>query len=485
MRLWLIFAAAASCTASKVTVRDGAFMGKSQATSPWLGLLTSGWSLAGMSQDKKSQGLDNLASTMLSLAKSMQKQNPDPSMQAAVESISGIVENMKADVNATAESMQALIDKKLNVVHACNVRIPEAGNPSTTWTTGLNPTQQDVVSCRLIEANLYEASTNCSSMVTRCSTSEECCSPLLGPSHHQYCNTTVISESPIPLAATCHSKTKCSLDDLAAVKAIFQAKLDEIEIVEKACDDSRTGCASPLPDCSSSRSHWTLQKQVCDRQQKDFEQQYCDLAESVEGRWYGYRDCHDTAEAALKQEETVQQGLLPGLQQQYRGVLRIECLVDALGSADVAAKLEVCISKTYTAAEWPHLVALRTYTPLTGENSARICTDKLFAPGTDFFKEYFYSDIQTELIADGLGTSFCLSELSTSYCLTAADENTGSPPSTSISPSSRSTPGDATARNLFGLLQKRAHAARGRMVRKLGADHRRAAHGRMSHGFRK
>merc|ERR1719450_1888392 len=126
----------------------------------------------------------------------MQKQNPDPGMQSAVESISGIVENMKADVNATVESMQGLIDRKLNEVHACNVRIPESGNPSTTWTTGLNPTQQDVVSCRLIESNLYEAWTNCSSMVTRCSSSQDCCSPLLGPSHHQYCNTTVISESP-------------------------------------------------------------------------------------------------------------------------------------------------------------------------------------------------------------------------------------------------------------------------------------------------
>jgi len=283
--------------------------------------------------------------------------------------------------------------------------------------------------------------------------------------------------------------------------------LDEILTAERQCDDSRIGCTTPLPDCSSQRSHWTLQKQVCDRQQKDFEQQYCDLAESVEGRWYEYRNCHDTGEDALIQEETAQQGLLPGLQQQYRGILRIECLVNALGSPDVAAGLEVCIATTHTAADWPHLV-LNTYSPMQGENAARVCTDKLFGPGTDYFKEYFYGDIPTALIADGLATFSCLSELSTSYCLTASEENSGPPPSSSpSSPSSPSVPsslGESSASNPFagpslgessadnpfsfpggGLLQKRARAARGRMARKLAGAHRRAAHGRLPDGFRR
>eukprot|EP00440_Ansanella_granifera_P005692 gb/GFBE01006178.1/.p1 GENE.gb/GFBE01006178.1/~~gb/GFBE01006178.1/.p1 ORF type:complete len:449 (+),score=108.58 gb/GFBE01006178.1/:1-1347(+) len=379
------------------------------APNPWLALLTSSWSLAGKPEQEKSAGLQSLADSIVAMAKNGNLQNPDPTMQSAVESILEIVEDMKESINASNDAAQASMDEKYDTLKNCSA--PSATD-MTAWTAGLNTTASDVVTCRQEEKTVKENYTDCIGEQNRCANTTECCNPLLQP--NTYC-LPVGGSSPQPstLEGQCNGRSKCKLNDLNAMLTYFQGKLTEYQTAEDSCTASRAGCNESY-DCTTVENNYTTKRGDCNVVQTNFEQQYCDLARSVEANWDAYNTCYDNAHAALIAEETKQKEILPGRHQEWRGVLRIECLLGALQATDMTAELEKCIDTTYGDAHWAHLDL--TYPSEQAKFVEKTtCSEPLETPGASNFKSAHYAEVLEE-IPEELSTYHCVAALATEHC---------------------------------------------------------------------
>eukprot|EP00439_Symbiodinium_sp_Y106_P062758 s68_g9.t1 len=284
---------------------------------PWLSLLTSSWALAGEPQSEQTQGLDDLAQNLVKLAKDGAP--PDESMKQAINSIRNIVNDMKKQVNETNAAAQYEINRKAEFVAACAV--PE------TPALKLPSTQEDVVTCRSEEDPLYKAWQLCESEKARCSNTTACCASLVQP--NKYCLNPGVAPSPLQYEAQCDGTSSCKETDIKEKIAFFKGKLDALDAAEKACEDSRAGCQDSY-DCVPKEDSWKVKQTSCNEMQTKFEQGHCDHAEALEAAWDKYLTCYDTKKTALTSEELKQEATVPGRHQEWRALLRIDCLLGAL-----------------------------------------------------------------------------------------------------------------------------------------------------------
>lgn len=369
---------------------------------PWLSLLTSSWALAGEPQSEQTQGLDDLAQNLVKLAKDGAP--PDESMKQAINSIRNIVNDMKKQVNETNAAAQYEINRKAEFLAACAV--PE------TPALKLPNTQEEVVTCRSEEDPLYKAYELCVSEKARCSNTTACCASLVQP--NKYCLNPGVAPSPLQYEAQCDGTSSCKETDIKEKIAFFKGKLDALDAAEKACEDSRAGCQDSY-DCVPKQDSWKVKQTSCNEMQTKLEQGYCDHAEALEAAWDKYLLCYVTKKASLTSEELKQEATVPGRHQEWRALLRIDCLLGALEVDDTTTALGKCINTTYTAEDWTHL-HLRYPSRLDNFTKKESCSDKLLAPGTEHFKGSMYGKVDDHLYPSTLNTYFCVSGLSTSHC---------------------------------------------------------------------
>ncbi|CAJ1381771.1 unnamed protein product [Effrenium voratum] len=382
--------------------------GAKSSSSPWLSLLTNSWALSGESQPDQTKGLDSLAHDIVQLAKTGAAA-PDATMTSAIDSIRSIVTDMKAAVNDSHSAAQAAIDQKANLVTACKA---PAATDMTNFQLAMPVNAEAVLTCRESEKPLYDSYTLCESEKARCSNTNECCAALVQP--NKYCLNPGIAPSPLQYESTCEGASMCKEADMTSKLAFFKGKLQELDAAEAACETSRAGCQESY-DCATKEAAWKTQKLACHDKQTEFEQSYCNLATSVEAQWDSYLRCYDVNKTGLVSEEQKQAAALPGRQQEWRALLRIDCLLSALASSDVNAELETCIKANYTADDWKHL-SLSYPSKLDTFVARQSCSEELLAPGTTYFKEHMYSKVDKALMPEQLTTYFCVSGLSTSHC---------------------------------------------------------------------
>ncbi|CAJ1338236.1 unnamed protein product, partial [Effrenium voratum] len=344
--------------------------GAKSSSSPWLSLLTNSWALSGESQPDQTKGLDSLAHDIVQLAKTGAAA-PDATMTSAIDSIRSIVTDMKAAVNDSHSAAQAAIDQKANLVTACKA---PAATDMTNFQLAMPVNAEAVLTCRESEKPLYDSYTLCESEKARCSNTNECCAALVQP--NKYCLNPGIAPSPLQYESTCEGASMCKEADMTSKLAFFKGKLQELDAAEAACETSRAGCQESY-DCATKEAAWKTQKLACHDKQTEFEQSYCNLATSVEAQWDSYLRCYDVNKTGLVSEEQKQAAALPGRQQEWRALLRIDCLL----SADPGEAVD------------------------------------------GYFKEHMYSKVDKALMPEQLTTYFCdvrkwveVSGLSTSHC---------------------------------------------------------------------
>lgn len=407
------FSSALAVAAGKAKSATGGLLADDKPTNPWLSLLTKSWALPGESQEEQSKGLDGLASSILALAKNHKSGAPDEEMKAAVESISQILTDMKDSVTTGNAAAQQEINKKQSAVKNCSVPA-ETSMPDFEATLHLGV--KDVLDCRADEKSYYDAYQHCLSEEARCANTTECCVDLIQP--NPYCLSPPSPPSPLTFQSECDTASKCREKDLDNKLAFFELKLQEYNEASYACEQSRLGCNSSYT-CQLKQEAWKEKHALCNSNQSAFEQAYCDLAGTQEAHWDTYSSCHACSVQALEAEEVKQESLLLGRRQEWRGLLRIECLLGALTAADQAAALDACINKNQTtiAAEALNL----TYPTKVGAVPTKSsCSEKLNAPGTSYFLKTFYSGVPEVLMPTSLTTYYCVSGLSTSYCPVAS-----------------------------------------------------------------
>eukprot|EP00438_Fugacium_kawagutii_P007654 Skav232202 [mRNA] locus=scaffold2626:11427:12758:- [translate_table: standard] len=387
---------------------------------PWFALLTKSWALA--SEPDQTKGLDDLAKNIVELAKSGA---PDESMVQAVESIRAIVHDMKAQVNDTHAVAQEQVNKKAKAVASCQVPPhTDADYLDRAIVHGENSIE-NVMTCRGEEIAPYDAWKACEAEQARCSNTTECCAALVQP--NRYCLNPGTAPSPLPFEATCEGTSRCRDEDVTSKLAFFKEKLAELDAAEKACEDSRRGCKDSY-DCASLKEIWVKKRTECNWDNKLFEQGYCDLATDVEAKWESYFHCYDSNLKTLEEEELNQKAQLPGREQEWRALLRIDCLLGALTSSDATKALQACIDKTYTHEDWAHLELV--YPTQSASFTPRAqCTEELQEPGTVTFCQSWYTSRSREynithpflLLPKALGTFGCVSGISSRYCPRVSD----------------------------------------------------------------
>lgn len=411
---------------------------KSGTGNPWFSLLTKSWALAGESEPDQTKGLDDLAKNIVELAKSGA---PDETMVNAVESIRAIVHDMKAAVNDSHALAQQQINQKAKAVASCQVPPHTDSDYLDRAIIHGENSIENVMTCRAEEVPPYDAWKACEAEKARCSNTTECCAALVQP--NKYCLNPGTAPSPLPFEATCEGTSRCKDEDVTTKLAFFKEKLAELDAAEKACEDSWKGCKESY-DCESLKTIWETQRTWCNRNHTNFEQGYCDLATSLEAKWDSYYHCYDTNFNALYEEEYTQMAQLPGREQEWRALLRIDCLLGALTSSDATKALQACIDKKYTHEDWAHLELM--YPTYDASFTPRAhCTEELQEPGTSIFSQTWYSSKSRDygahaflLIPKSLSTHGCVSGISSHYCPRVSDATALLTVSKKVSPGHRS-----------------------------------------------
>ncbi|CAJ1350436.1 unnamed protein product, partial [Effrenium voratum] len=320
-----LFGSAAAVASGKAKAAAEGALSSDKPASPWLSLLAKSWALPGEPQQEQSKGLDSLASSIIALAKSHKNGAPDAEMQAAIDSISQILADMKDAVKAANDAAQKELGKKLTAITTCSA--PNMTDSSDFQAT-LKITAGEVNSCRSsYEKYVYDEYKTCVKEEGRCSNTTECCVDLIQP--NPYCLNPPSAPSPLSLQTECDGAAKCREKDIANKLGFFENKLKEYNDAVTACDLSRAGCNNSYA-CEPKKTLWKERQSECNNNQTVFEQAYCDLAEKLEASWEVYSTCHTRSVTALTTEEGKQKKLLTGRHQEWRGLLRIECLLSAL-----------------------------------------------------------------------------------------------------------------------------------------------------------
>jgi len=456
-----------SCTKVRQTLQQSAATADfSKLSSPWLGLLTTSWALPSIPDGQKPHGLDKFAEQLVNLAKlkkSSDSQHPDAEMLQALNTVGEAVEELKRQVNISNTNAQKRIDDKKKLVTDCDIQLPSSGLPTTGWINQRDPTEEEVRICRERELQLKDIHEACLDTQDKCQSSDECCDTLIQPNNG--CNPSPQPPDPSPFGPeVCPGKVECKKADIEAALAFFRQKRAEYNTVNERCDEFRQPYGCPLGrtlvDCSVEYKNYTDQKAICNGIQVQFENQYCQLNKDIEGDWGIYAQCYSNNETGLDAVEKIERAALPNRQQEYRGMLRIECLVDALNQTDSSItdqKISTCIQTTYTEADWPHLV-LTYYYPVGTQTT---CSDLLQEPGTQSFVNEFYSQIDPAVrVVDGLASSRCTGDAK--HCSFLDAQVTTTPAGNRNARAggnsqARALLGNSQAQGRFGLLQQHAH----------------------------
>jgi len=387
----------------------------------WFSLLTKSWALAGESEPEQTKGLDDLAKNIVELAKSGA---PDESMVEAVKNIRAIVRDMKAAVNEAHHMAQGQLNEKAKAVASCQIPPKIEENYVEKVIIHGDNSIENVMTCRGQEVAPYDAWKVCEAEKARCSNTTECCAALVQP--NKYCLNPGAPPSPLPFEATCEGTSKCKEDDVKMKIAFFKEKLTELDAAEKACEDSRKGCKDSY-DCDALKTVWETQRTWCNRNHTAFEQGYCDLATTAEAKWEAYYHCYDTNFHTLYEEEMNQMSQAPGREQEWRALLRIDCLLGALVSKDATKALEACIDKTYTRKDWRHLTLVYP-THYESFIPREQCTYPFEEPGTAMFSAKWYTSKSRQygahawmLVPKSLSTYGCVSGI-THHCPRLSDK---------------------------------------------------------------
>jgi len=223
MKLFALVAVGSVCTALAVatgkskSISEGGALSNDKGASPWLSLLTKSWALPGEAQEEQSKGLDDLANSVLALAKNRKSGAPDAEMKAAVDSISQILSDMKDAVSTGNVAAQQEITKKETALKNCSI-------PSETSTAdfeaSLHITMNDVLNCRAEEKTYYSAYQFCMAEEARCSNTTECCVDLIQP--NPYCLSPPSPPSPLSFQTECDAASRCREKDLENKLAFFE-----------------------------------------------------------------------------------------------------------------------------------------------------------------------------------------------------------------------------------------------------------------------
>ncbi|CAK9077694.1 unnamed protein product [Durusdinium trenchii] len=204
--------------------------------------------------------------------------------------------------------------------------------------------------------------------------------------------------------------TTCSMDEGTKVPTIgnylgemakfFRGEYDILYEKKMKCDNATNTPFKNEELCKEKICLYYDQKIACDEKQKAMEEKACQLHKTYTCALFG--ECYTEKVELYDGIVTLAKESEEALQSEWQAVLRIECLVKALGMEDseVDAGITACKEKGYSTEE----VAFN----YKGDApAARTCTDVFLQPGTAVFSNHWYSGLPSNTPAESCACTCC------------------------------------------------------------------------------
>eukprot|EP00434_Breviolum_minutum_P003000 symbB.v1.2.002637.t1/scaffold139.1/size300179/20 len=190
---------------------------------------------------------------------------------------------------------------------------------------------------------------------------------------------------------------------LIDMEKYFSDAYDALFLKKQRCD---IAMATPFPNeelCGHKICQYYDQEIECDKKQQAFELPACEGHKKY--TCGHYTDCYAEKKDIYDSVVTLAQENEVANKAEWRAVLRIQCLLDALRVPDdeLEAAIDACKGKTFSTTP----VELKYHGAAA---SARSCTEVYLAPGSAVFSSTWYSGLSSATPAESCASSCCMAE---------------------------------------------------------------------------
>lgn len=190
---------------------------------------------------------------------------------------------------------------------------------------------------------------------------------------------------------------------LIDMEKYFSDAYDALLLKKQRCD---IAMATPFPNedlCGNKICQCYDKKIDCEKHQEAFEKPACEGHKTYTCSHFS--DCYAEKKDIYDSVVTLAQENEVANKAEWRAVLRIECLLNALRVSDdeLEAAIDACKAKTYATTP----VELKYYGSAPAERS---CTEVYYAPGSAVFSSSWYSGLSIATPAASCASSCCMAE---------------------------------------------------------------------------
>jgi len=333
--------------------------------------------------------LDNMEASLMSMAKEKLESGDDTTAANLTTFLGQIQEiidvTMKTSILTRYNASQQLLDSTwANYTTSC----PAPGDAPFSTYTSLNDQH---VTCRGSEQTYYQSYTSCLSdeSVVTAAAALRCSAHTTLNSMTQY-------------AGYCQMQSGTAAPTignyLIYMENKFREALADLTDARDICLNV-TSTASPTVTCDTLLCDWRTKQYDCDTMQQAFENEACLLSRTY--TCSNLLSCYNGKKNAYDQAAQSANASQAGLKAEWRAVMRIECLIDALGypAAQLQTQIDACIART-------HSTVAVTFTFYGPTVAAPTCTQDNFmnmTPGNAAFSTRWYSGITdvVDAVVDG------------------------------------------------------------------------------------
>lgn len=322
--------------------------------------------------------LDEMEASLISMAKDRTKQGSNAAnLTDFLTQIQDIIDQtMKQSILTRYNTSQSLLDTTWANYTAGCVGVGDA--PWSLYT----PINTQHVTCRAQEQSAYTSYTDClnDEAIVQRATEARCAT---------YNSLNTMSRySPSPCVMQPNTAAPTIGNYLRHMKQYWQTELANLRAARNDCTNVTT-TSGPTVNCNALYCTWMAKRYECDDYQRSFENGACQLSRSytcarhttcMTAKANAYDEAHSSANASQA-----------GLQAEWRAVMRIECLIDALGApaAQLQSQIDACIARTHATTQ----VTFTFYGPTVPVPACDQAQYANMTPGNAAFSTRWYSGV--------------------------------------------------------------------------------------------
>lgn len=277
--------------------------------------------------------LDGIEQSLLAMA----EEGATPGLLPFIYQIYNLTSQMKREVEVQKDRSQKSLDDSWEEFIKCKLGTSTFNNSAQA--TALRQ-------CRIKQQECYLNSTQaCASCDLLCQVMSTECAKLAS---FEYYNTSFCSISNPALVAG-------TRDHMVDLQSFFSRKATEFKNTQSSCRNATLDCNQCRATCSG--TNCTDYKNQCDELQQALEGDACKALSVDSSNCSNYTICYNTKKTAWEETTSTVHKEESAFTAEYRGILRIECLLNAFikeinENDSLKAQIQTCVANDFTGPEY-------------------------------------------------------------------------------------------------------------------------------------